>query len=73
MAKKAHSPEKGTGDWWDRNGMGGSIAQMLDSSPGGIEGALERVRAAKAAGVEPSAAIAVGEKEAFPAPKSRPS
>ncbi|HXR91087.1 MAG TPA: hypothetical protein VN750_12510 [Steroidobacteraceae bacterium] len=47
---------------WAAAGMGGSIAQMLYESPGGIEGALERLKAAKAAGRQPSVAIAVGEE-----------
>ena len=41
----------------------GSIAHQLAESPGGIEGALERIRAAKAAGQEPLAAIALGQSD----------
>jgi hypothetical protein len=39
----------------------GSIAHMVSESPGGSQGALERVRAAKAAGVPLTAAILLGE------------
>src|SRR6185437_6259751 len=47
---------------WAAVGAEGSIAHMLSESPGGIEGALERLRAAKAAGLQPSFAIAVGDE-----------
>jgi hypothetical protein len=48
---------------WDLAQARGSIAHMLSESPGGIEGALERLKAAGAAGKEPSVAIALGRHE----------